>query len=879
MTDAARHRLRIAGVTLGSALIIIAATWCAVAIGEAEISIGALATFLLGGGVLAGTLRATDPPDVAPPSGDLDRWDLLLAWSQQHGALPGLLVLTGCVGVMYAAVFYGETVGDDLTFHMAESARIADCLRAGDWDLWNPSANGGYASAYYYQVLPQLASAVPTALFGHHLFWFQVSLWLPLVLTPLAAYRGMRLLGATPWQSLFGAFAVVFVSGQSRWGSGADGTFQVGLYTQTWALAVFPIGLGHGVKWISGGGHLASAIAWGALVFLCHPFASIALCLGLAVGVLAHYLAFPVRSRLVKIVLLVIVGGAFAVTAYAMTDSPKIIYIAPLIFLCGVLVRIAARGRLYTALLLTGVGLAILVNAAALGLELRKLYLVPLVLLASIAGRLVLELRRPVEEPSGRAGHQPFTRLTILGIGVLLATLPGWLTVIVDLEGFGGFPHRVNDEVGPGYRELMAWYGGGKVLDFGRFTILTWLLPIVIVFARVPFLRWLWAPAIVYAALLALGPHTPKTADDLLPAVRFLGAMQVVLALGIGAGAFAIGRSLWDAQVLFGTAVSRDVRWSLRTGLAALATALMLLVALMGAQRLTARVAVLPAYDYRDEMMTIIDAVKLQPPGRKQVGPGCENHWWNLLSYVYAKRPSLLQMGGGGLQASPNYDFLWSVRDFPKLAWVYDTPLFVFARANAATAPAGETLLQTTRYELRRLASPGLVSPVEVTGVLPAGRVDSKSPVRKAAIEWLKSDLPFANKVLAYDGHGTSGQPPEARVIRAFRVDPSPGDSADVYAEVDVAQRSTFVLRESWHPRWRAYIDGVAVPLRRVTPDFPAIDVEPGAHVLAFRFERPWWAHAAWLLWPAASVAGWFGVRMVRRRRERARIPQARVLE
>jgi len=219
------------------------------------------------------------------------------------------------------------------------------------------------------------------------------------------------------------------------------------------------------------------------------------------------------------------------------------------------------------------------------------------------------------------------------------------------------------------------------------------------------------------------------------------------------------------------------------------------------------------------------------------------------------------------------------VRDFPKLAWVYDTPLFVFARANSATAPAGDTLLQTNRYELRRLPAPGIVSPVQVTGTLPVGESRAGSEVRKAAIEWLKSDQPLSDHVLAYDGYGTAGPAPDAKVLRAFRVDPSPGDTADIYAEVEVTQPSTFMARESWHPRWHAYVDGAEVPIRRVTPDFPAIDVPPGNHVLAFRFERPWWAQASWLAWPGISLAAWLATRTLRRRRERGTLPQAQVVE
>jgi hypothetical protein len=944
-------------MTIGAATVIGGATWVRLGLLEDRLAIVPLVAAVVGAAVFLWAYIARITV-YARPTGT-DPWDRVIAWIAEHGALPALVALTTITAAMFGGVFVAETVGDDLTFHMAESARLADCLRVGDWDFWNPSANGGYASAYYYQVIPQLASALPAAVFGDHLFWFQLTLWLPQVAIPLAAYRGTRLLGAAPWQALCAAVAVTFVSGASRWGTGADGTFQVGLYTQTWALAAFPLGLGHGARYVLHGKGLAPAIAWGAFVFLCHPFASIGLCLGLAAGTLAHYLQREVRQPSVKLVLLALLGLAIVVNAIALILDPQLpdpsspeapwkpryIYLAPLILLVGLCARVVTRGRPLRAILLAGVALALVGNAIAFAvheavpprpegatvdlparwtLAGASLYLGPLLLLAALAGRLAWSLRRAPDgsseagrdtrarEPSappptgrvlgfclalatagaalavglivrdtaamplvlgcfaasglGVAGAavlawpirgEPVVRLVVLGAGLLVATAPGWLTLIIDREGFGGFPHRVSDEVGPGYQELARWYTTGALLDSKRFAVLTWSLPLVVAFARMRLARWLWAPAIVYATLLVLGPHAPKTDDDLLPAVRFLGALQIVLALAAGAGLYAVGAAIWQ----------RAGRWqyATRTAVIALAVALAIFVG-FGGRQVAARVNTLASFDYRDELVEMNAEIEKLPQGKKQVGPGAENHFWNLLGYVHARRPSLLQLGGGGLQASPNYDFLWSVRDFPKLAWVYDAPLFLFARSSTASAPTGEVLHQTARYELRRLPSPGIVSPVEITGVLPEGKSRAGSHVRKAAIEWLRGRAPLANQHVAYHGHGGSGPAPKATVRRAFRVDPSPGELADIYAEVDVDEPSTFVARESWHPRWRAFVDGTEVPVRRVTPEFLAIDVPAGHHVLAFRFERPWWAQAVWLLFPGVPLAIWAVGRRARRR-------------
>jgi len=274
--------------------------------------------------------------------------------------------------------------------------------------------------------------------------------------------------------------------------------------------------------------------------------------------------------------------------------------------------------------------------------------------------------------------------------------------------------------------------------------------------------------------------------------------------------------------------------------------------------------------------MQLADIMAKQPQGRKLAGPGSENHWWNLLPYAYDRIPAVLQMGGGGLQASPNYDFLWTVHDISKNAWIFDAPYLVFVTGRAPQMPPGETIARTEHFELRRLPAPGLVSPAQVLGVLPPwyrpapdGILQHGQPGHIWAMLWMQSDMPMKDQILAYAGSGSATGKPQGHTIKSWRQE-SPGDQADIVAEVDNTGPTTYWVHESWHPRWHGYVDGKEVMVRRVTPDFMAVDTPAGKHTIEMRFERPLWAWLVWLLWPAPALIAYL---VLRRRREASAQP------
>jgi len=670
-----------------------------------------------------------------------DPWARLLVALDTYAPLVLLGALTGVVAFMYLHVFAGEPCGDDNSFHYAEIARIAHAVRAGDLDGWNPGGNAGFASGYYYQVVAQAFPALVSAITGiSPLTAFQLGIFVPLVVAPALAYRALRVAGGTSWQALGAAVALPFAMGSLRWGHGADGTFVVGLYTQLWAFAAFPLAFAHAARYVDEGRDLPSALAWGLFCGLAHPFAGIALGVAVVAGV-------------------------------------------------------------------------------------------PWTLSRDNRWRIPL-------------------RLIVLGLLLVLGSACGWLPVIIDYDGFGGFPHRVSDEVGPGFLELGKLLVTGDILDHGRLPVLTALLPVALVFGRARWMpRW-WAAAIAYALLLGFGPLLGKVGpDDLVPAVRFWGALQIVLAMLVGGGVVAAVERTWRLHL--------GEPWRPMISAAAGTICAIVALVLIGLSVEVQRARVHVADDYpkiqRRDLDPVLAKLRELPPGRTQVRAGAENHWAIMLPYILTDHAPFLVMGGAALQSSASYVYTWELRDRdPKrAAWIFDAP-YVITRADRAGEITGAEVVTTTPgYTLLRFPAPGLVSPVQVTGTLPAGR----TAARAEGVKWLWSEQPLAEQVLAHAGSGGAGAPPHGRVITVRRNGSQ--IAADVAVDRTAATPTTFLVRETWHPRWRATVDGQAVAIRRVTPEFMAVDVPPGVHAIALHFDRPWWSLALWLLWPALPLVTW----------------------
>lgn len=682
-----------------------------------------------------------------------------------------LAAVTAILCVMYAPVFRGEPCGDDNTHHFTEIALIADSVSHGDWDWWNPAGNAGFPTGYYYQLLPAAIPGILAGIFGNPLLWFQIAIFLSMVLVPSTTYRGLRVMGADPWPAFGGALVAPFLLSGIKWGGGAEGIFWVGLYTQGVALLAYPLALGHGWRWISEGKRGGGAVFWGLFVGLSHPMA------GVTLG-----------------------AGLFIMTPVA-------------------LVKGWDRGT-------------------------------------------------------------PLARLVVLGALMLVGSASTWLQILIDYEAFGGFPHRLPDEAGPGFRLLREWIVYGTMFDENRDVqpIVSWLLmpsfvitAVMTALGRPRYLAALWASALLFVFILGIGRHLRTGDDDLFPAVRVLGPLQLTVAMMTGAAVVAGAQAAirWLDRFREGWVGQGAIAWVL--GITAI------IVVAPAARLHEDRVKIPADYEriHRNELDPLMAAMRKATPGRIQqwgkttaTAPGVENHWFISLPFVYAGRGSLSTFGGAALQSSPNFFYLHATPEPWRSAWIYDAPL-VLTNHERGPKIGGELLASTEHFELRELPSPGLVSAVQVVGELPAGRTRA----RKAVLEWQKSAQPMNNQVLAHAGYGIAGPPPDGDVLSFRR------GASTITARVAVRSPTTFLIRESWHPRWTATIDGKAARIRRVSPDMIALDVAPGEHTLGVSFERPHWQWALWLLWPLCALLGWLAERWIGARRRRgARLPVATVV-
>jgi hypothetical protein len=113
-----------------------------------------------------------------------------------------------------------------------------------------------------------------------------------------------------------------------------------------------------------------------------------------------------------------------------------------------------------------------------------------------------------------------------------------------------------------------------------------------------------------------------------------------------------------------------------------------------------------------------------------------------------------------------------------------------------------------------------------------------------------RNDVPFAAVVAPEDAGRIGALTPGVNGVT--QVTASSGGQVTISAQLN--GRGLVVLADTYHPHWRATIDGQAVPIVRANVAFRGVIVDSGAHTIEFRFSPP--RHGLYLSGAAIAAIG-----------------------
>jgi len=389
----------------------------------------------------------------------------------------------------------------------------------------------------------------------------------------------------------------------------------------------------------------------------------------------------------------------------------------------------------------------------------------------------------------------------------------------------------------------------GNLFDFERFSSLTYLVAVGFVICL---LRWRKGGYLIPVAifsfwlLLYFGRSTWGGLIDLVPMsshihmIRFIGGVHLG---GIFLIAVALGAP-WR------WALSRTRIWYVA---AALALTLLVLLPVYNERRsYLAENAIaikasqtLVAAD--DDLTALFENLKQLPPGRVWAGPLPRGHWSAQYRVGIIKVYYLLQAEGLDMVGMVYNDFSLSsevLNDFDEQRW----DLYNLYNARYVVAPEDQIfpafvrpLQQFGRHRLYQVETTGYFDLVGSGLELFGGR----KHLYPAAIAWLDSELPNSKQHPTYTLTGR----PEDKLRSRGKIKKSAGPSRGTVlseeigsnyfaADVTVERESLLMLKATYHPNWRATVDGVKTDTVMLLPSFVGVELSPGDHKVRIEY-RP----------------------------------------
>lgn len=407
-----------------------------------------------------------------------------------------------------------------------------------------------------------------------------------------------------------------------------------------------------------------------------------------------------------------------------------------------------------------------------------------------------------------------------------------------------------------GHTVILPWFLKGRIFDFGRPSVLTALAGIGFVVTALRSRRekeralLVW---FVFFTLLFFGRPTWGSLLDLMPlgkGFHFSRAIFVVHIAGVMMAGVAIsqaGRFLWARG-----------RWG-RAGAIVAAAA----------------VAWVPAHERTVYLLHNADLVREAADGYAKEGPDLERALAvareDRLGRVYAGQGRPGQPWGGAFMVgwAPVYSW-FPAREMDALGYLHhmwslnadfhdrfnegresDYRAFnvrrIVAPAEGRLPPFAREIDREGRFRVLAVDGPGFVEPIDVPYTVTA----DKRTVSRVHRAWLRSDFPgraiYPAVHLAEEGPAPDGAIDGGGVD--FRLPPaaspagSPGEALQVTrtgddfdARIRMDRAAHVVLKMSFHPGWRATVDGARVKTMQVTPSYLAIALPEGVHDVHFEW-------------------------------------------
>lgn len=208
--------------------------------------------------------------------------------------------------------------------------------------------------------------------------------------------------------------------------------------------------------------------------------------------------------------------------------------------------------------------------------------------------------------------------------------------------------------------------------------------------------------------------------------------------------------------------------------------------------------------------------------------------------------PGLWSSIGPSVSSSPNAALL-SRDDVVDTVSVTNTGLIlVAADAPAGARPAQRDFMRAGRFHVYDTGQRNWFTTV----LLDAPAADGASFDDQARAWWAAAGYRTGRHLVA----GHAPRTPGRGKVTILEEEVTPSRFS---ASLDVATDGprAVMLKVSWHPWWRAFVDDTPVPALRVSPALLAAEVAPGLRTLTFVFVRPWWTLLLWLVPPALIAA------------------------